>query len=351
MRRRARSRSRRACSPARTPTETSTGSRSTSRSPAFDPELALFDAYGHELARNDDGLFGDSWLRYACDGGTYRLRLAASTPGGAAPYDLVHAMEPLAGAIDEAEPNDTLSSAAYVPFASMVTGELVLDERDVFALPCLAGDRLELWLADAGRNERARGTVAVELLDPRGAHAPMDAGRALGVHTALVPADGTWFLALTSTAPGGTAYAFEVRLETAQFEREPDDEPALATALERRVAGCIERPGDVDQFAFAGSAGVPVLLECFADDEFGSPGFDEVDGDGSDLDPVLEVRDPRGTLVATASALPRDALGLVRGGATLALVVVPRTDGTHVVSVRDARGGSGPSHTYLLELH
>ena len=56
---------------------------------------------------------------------------------------------------------------------------------------------------------------------------------------------------------------------------------------------------------------MPVLLECFADDEFASGGFDQMDGLG----------------------------------------FLPAHDGTHYLAVRDARGGSGPTYGYALERH
>src|SRR4029453_14409166 len=186
------------------------------------------------------------------------------------------------------------SSAPSVPFAGVIAGELGPLERDVFALPCFAGDRLELRLFDLGRLQGAHGAVAAELLDGRGDPVPLCGGRALGLGRALIVRDETLFLSLTSGAgvPAPCAhearwpYAFELLLETARFEEEQGDASTEATGFgaDTRVAGCIALPGDVDRFSFEARAGLPVLLECFADDEFGSPGFRELDGDGSDLD-------------------------------------------------------------------
>jgi len=320
----------------------------------FDSELTLFDAERHALATNDDGVFDDSFLGWLCaTPGDYYLRLGECCADGDAPYFLIHEARALTDAFDEHEPNDTPSSAPAVRFGQLVRGTLGAGERDVFAVPCMAGDRLELWLYDRAHHEGATAEVAPALDDRRGEPLAMDLGSALGVRSVRITEDGLHFLYLDSAADEVSPYAFELRLETARWESEPDDVSSTASAfdLDGRAAGRIDGPGDADGFAFEARAGVPVLLECFADDEFGSQGFDELDGDGSDLDPLLEVRDARGRLCAGASSLARTAVGIVRGRSTVSVAFVPLADGPYTCFVRDARGGSGPTYTYSLARH
>ena len=320
----------------------------------FDSELTLFDDAQHALASNDDGVFDDSFLSWLCTTpGEYFLRLGECCAEGDAPYFLIHEARPLTDAADEHEPNDTPSSAPAVRFTQLVRGTLGAGDRDSFAVPCLAGDRIELWLYDRAHHEGASAVVEPELADRRGEPLAMDLGSALGVRSVRITEDGLHFLSLTSAADEPSPYAFELRLETARWESEPDDTQASASVLDLdgRAAGRIDAALDADAFVFEAASGVPVLLECFADDEFGSQGFDELDGDGSDLDPLLEVRDPHGRVCAGASALARTAVGIVRGRSTVSVAFVPLVGGAYTCFVRDARGGSGPTYTYSLARH
>ena len=115
--------------------------------------------------------------------------------------------------------------------------------------------------------------------------------------------------------------------------------------------------------ALAGCAGPPNPSTAAADDATAwlvrasldlrgiRPSLDELDGDGSDLDPLLEVRDPNGRSCAGASSLARTAVGIVRGRSTVSVAFVPLVGGAYTCFVRDARGGSGPTYTYSLARH
>jgi hypothetical protein len=146
-----------------------------------------------------------------------------------------------------------------------------------------------------------------------------------GVRGPLLP-----FVVKTSA---GETRPHALLLETAipvTAEKEPNDgfDSAQKIQLPQAVDGAVDRPRDVDVFAFDGKAGQRVTFEVLAARH------------GSALDSILTLYGPGGTEVASND----DSGGSLdsRLEATL-----PR-DGTYYVSLIDAHDRGSPLHVYRL---
>ncbi len=134
------------------------------------------------------------------------------------------------------------------------------------------------------------------------------------------------------TARGMTAsQGFAVTADPEQTEADVDatESPATEVRLPATLTGVIDRPGDVDAFAFDGTSGTQVVLEAVAR-ALGSP-----------LNGSLRLVDSMGHLVAEA-----DGLG---GSGDPRLVVTLPADGHYTLQIRDLDLGGSAGHFYRIQ--
>src|SRR5205807_3866358 len=118
------------------------------------------------------------------------------------------------------------------------------------------------------------------------------------------------------------------------LEQEPNDTPAQATriAIPCGINGRIGSKRDLDHFVFSAAKGKAIRFEVKAR-RFGTTLQ-------SSLDSVLDVLDPRGTVVASNDdAFGKDA----------ALVFTPPADGKFVLRVRDFNSKGADTAVYFIE--
>jgi hypothetical protein len=154
----------------------------------------------------------------------------------------------------------------------------------------------------------------------------------------VLPADaGPWWDYYPTIAgrPSPTPTALRVRSYASVQEPDPAEAAsAAAVAPEPRAwpiafHGAIGGRGDEDEYRILARAGDVIAVEAFAD-RLGSP-----------LDPVLEVRDPSGTLVArNDDDVTHDSRVEFRA----------RDQGAYGIMIRDKRRGGGPGFVYRIEV-
>lgn len=202
-----------------------------------DPLLAVTDAVGDELARNDDGGpgFFARLARVPAADGEWTVavtREAGASLGGpfGEPFDyvLVAAVDGPAAVLDaDAAPgpqgaNDTDATAQPLPAGgAVVTGDLVPGDRDVFALAVAEGDLVVASVFDA-----VEGAFSDSLLRVRRAGAELAAdddagpGRLSNLARRVGPGEaGTWHVEVTGfphapPAPHGEAFAYQLVVAT-----------------------------------------------------------------------------------------------------------------------------------------
>jgi hypothetical protein len=172
-----------------------------------------------------------------------------------------------------------------------------------------AGEKLKVtFLGDAA------GPIEREIEVPAG---PLD-----GNHRLFVTDDG-------GTCP--TAVPFRVSSLGNAVEKEPNDEPAAATAADSGLSfnGVIASPGDVDHYRFTAKKGQTFDVECFARRL------------RSGLDPVVNLLNAKGGNVAGND----DA----KGPDSAFRVEIPE-DGEYLLRVKDHLGRGQPDFTYRVEM-
>jgi hypothetical protein len=124
------------------------------------------------------------------------------------------------------------------------------------------------------------------------------------------------------------------------LESEPNDTKADAHRLElpRIVNGRIDRPGDVDVFAFEGRAGDRIVAEIRAR-RLGSP-----------LDALLRLTNAAGDVLAWNDDHEDNEFGLLTHHADPYLIARLPQDGTYYVHVSDAQRHGGEPYAYRLRL-
>ncbi|MCX7818586.1 MAG: PPC domain-containing protein [Kiritimatiellae bacterium] len=121
---------------------------------------------------------------------------------------------------------------------------------------------------------------------------------------------------------------------------EPNDSvrQPQAVTLPVGVNGRVERPSDVDVFAFEGTASNRVVVEVWAR-RLDSP-----------LDSHVKLTDATGTPIAVADDWEDLASGLYTHHADSYLDVVLPSNGTYYVHIRDTQHRGGPEYTYRLRI-
>jgi catechol 2,3-dioxygenase-like lactoylglutathione lyase family enzyme len=137
---------------------------------------------------------------------------------------------------------------------------------------------------------------------------------------------------------GGATYAVDPLPECT--ESEPNDTPAQAqrVTLPLVINGRIDRPGDVDVFAFEGKAGDEIVADVRAR-RLNSP-----------LDSALRIWGPDGTVVGLNDDYPDPAVGLITHQADSYLRLKLPADGLYQVQLVDVQGQGGEAYAYRLRL-
>jgi hypothetical protein len=133
-----------------------------------------------------------------------------------------------------------------------------------------------------------------------------------------------------------TTGMFELRLQQAVPETEPNDDPSVATAIGygSAAAGCISYPGDIDYYSFTAAAEDMLILDFDADESI------EVPSD-SLLDPhVLLLNSAGDTLMVDDDASEYDPY----------IRYALRDPDTYYLKIEDALGRGFPDNNYVFKL-
>lgn len=245
-----------------------------------DPMIVLTDSAGVEVASNDDYYFGDPMLHHRFEqAGDY--------------YAAVRDVD--------------YNGGPHFTYALLAT-----DRPYVTAVSPMAVPTSGPWSVAAEGFGLAGGPLEV-----RGLPNPAPVG--------------TQSVQLVSNGAPTNAVTLEVTDLPIQAEAEPNDDRAQANAVAQVrtvLNGRMERPNDVDCYAFALKAGRPVRFEVKAR------------RNGSSLDAHLRLLNEKGEAVANADDAPntKDAL----------LTFTPPADGTYVLQVRDLIYRGGPAYGYCV---
>lgn len=318
----------------------------------YDPEITLYDPTVTQLFNNDDSFYYDSSIEYLITTpGTYFIEVNECCDDGDSGYFMDFSLVEQADmtVVTEVEPNDVNGSAQAISYGDLVEGDNDGTNDDFYAITCNAGDRIFVKVFDLGNFEGALDNISIEIQDPLSAIVPDQDGSALQVSRTIVTATGTFFIKVSTVA--ATDYAFIVTRQSAGFESEPNDLIADTGTFDTngQAAGLTDPAGESDLFEFTGTAGVPVVFHCLADESSSPNGFFEFDDFGSDMEPVMEVLDGTSTVLATSDATVGTAVGIRRGLASTSLVFVPPADGTYYLQVTEANAAGGATFYYVLE--
>ncbi|MFN0008255.1 MAG: hypothetical protein ACKVXR_10130 [Planctomycetota bacterium] len=328
----------------------------------YDPLLRLLDVDGSTvIAENDDAFFADPGIQaYVEASGTYYLQVTqapASTED--APYVLHFSSDPAAAA-GESEPNDTSATADPIAYGGAVDGGIILGQVDWYRFQGDPGDMIRLQVFDVANSTVAVEAVEVAFFAPDGVTPlPFHIGTGFQVASTILQQNGPFFVRV-QPAPSlvvGTLYRLELeRFRAATQESEPNDTTSTADLFPggKFVAGSITAPGDVDRFRFTTSRDQLVTFVVYAGNvATGSDGSSEYSGWGSDLAPLLTIRDTVGAAVATSTSTPVNSTfteSVADGLPTAAVTfVAPPTNNTFFLEVAADDGAGSGSHYYVVE--
>jgi hypothetical protein len=245
------------------------------------PMISLYDGEGRELAANDTFYFADPMLSYTVPKtGTYYVQIRDST------YD---------------------GDPRWV-YALLATNRPYISH--VYPMAGTPGQKIEVEPIGSARLQKERVTLTVP--------------DKLGVQQIQLDVNGI------KTNPA----TFIVSTLPQVLEREPNDEPGTATrfALPAGLNGKIGRKRDMDHWVFAAKQGTPLRFELKAR-RFGTLL-------NSTLHGVLDVMDPKGTVLATSDVTHRQEA---------ALTFTPGADGDFILRVRDLNSKGGDTAVYNVE--
>src|SRR5262249_31942439 len=143
-----------------------------------------------------------------------------------------------------------------------------------------------------------------------------------------------------------TDYRLELtKFKSATYEAEPNDTIATANLLTTNAAGVIDVAGDVDVFHFLAVKDRLVTIQAYAANVdpnlLMSEGFFEYSNHGSNLDPLLTIKDAGGTTLASSTIAAVDVTTecITDGLPTMAVSFIAPSTGTFYVQVESASGG------------
>ncbi|HEV8112282.1 MAG TPA: hypothetical protein VGR31_05870 [Planctomycetota bacterium] len=327
----------------------------------YDPLMRLYGTDGATvLATNDDAFFHDPAIQYAVSvAGDYRIQVTEN-PGNlsGAPYFLKVSSDP-ATTLTEIEPNNTPPGADPFAYGDAMSGSAAPGTVDWFQFVGTAGDMVRLQVFDKNNSDSASEALDVALFASDGTTPiPFHEGPAFQVLTTILQTSGTCYVRAQTAAGavGATNYRLELsRFLSAIYETEPNDTIAVAPAFpgSGQVAGVIATAGDRDLYHFTAPSRSLVSFVVYADaTATGSDGFSEYSGHGSDLDPLLTIRDDAGAPMTVSTSQPVGldfTEGIIDGlpTATVTFVATP-TSSSYFIEVTAADGSGGPNHTYVL---
>jgi len=147
----------------------------------------------------------------------------------------------------------------------------------------------------------------------------------------------THYLRVNEEGNDATITPYTIRyyqtIVSTQPEVEPNNTRSTGTPSSFTMNGVISPAGDVDCFAFHGRAGDTILIALNGDPE----------GNGSPIDPVLELITPSDAVLKSA-----DISGT--GGKEFIEYVELASEGVYAYCVRDKAGGGGAGATYTAGL-
>ena len=327
----------------------------------YDPTLRLFGPDGlTQIAANDDAFLSDPAIQIeVAAAGTYAIGVGEAPASAVDGYYKLLVSTSSASGTAETEPNDNTGSADLTAYGQNVSGTIGPGEEDWFRFAGTAGDMVRLQTFDAANSETAAEAVSVSLVAPDGTTpVATDRGPLFQVSSAILPQSGTFFVHVTPD-PGAlapTTYRLELRrLHASTFETEPNDTIAQAPWFSSGgfASGVIATIGDVDTYRFTASSGELVVFDAFAARSIGSDQQLEYSGHGSDLLPLLTIRDVNGAVLATSTAIPvngvfAEALSDSLPTAAVAFVAPPTSSVFHV-QVAAADNSGGADHRYVLQ--
>lgn len=329
---------------------------------AYDPVMRLYDVDGSTiLAENDDAFFGDPGIQeHVAAAGTYYLQVTQSaTSTEDAPYILQFSSNPVTVTV-ETEPNDTSATADALAYGNTASGGIALGQVDWYRFQGDPGDMVRLQVFDVANSTAAVEAVDVALFAPDGT-TPLsfDFGPEFQVLSTILQQNGPFFAQVLpgSMAISGTQYRLELTLfHSATQESEPNDGISAADMFPSGdfAAGAISIPGDLDFFRFTTKKDELVTFVVYAGNlATGSGGSPEYSGWGSDLDPLLTIRDTLGAVVATSTSAPANAVfteSVADGLPTAAVTfVAPPTSNTFYIEVTASDGSGTSTHYYVIE--
>ncbi len=241
----------------------------------------------------------------------------------------------------EVEPNDTPAQANPLSNKEVLDGSIdPIGDKDYFVIPGVNTGWGFIALVDTGDSTSSQ-TVRIRAFDNSGTTllqsdiGSWEKGSGIALQNFADDEGLSHYLSVNEVGNDATISLYHIRyyktIVSTQPELESNNDKASATPSSFTMAGVIDSPGDIDYFAFHGRAGDNILLALNGDPE----------GDGGSVDPVLELRNPSGTVIATA-----DVTGA--GGKEFIEFLGLETDGIYYYTVRDKAGGGSRTETYKV---
>lgn len=331
----------------------------------FDPQIELLDQNGTTLlSSNDDVFFYDSALQFVLTGsGTYFLRVTESITFGSdgdAEYYLAYTATDV-GSTVEAETNDDVANATPLAYGDVASGDTDTPDPDFYAFSGTAGDMVRVFFFDFGAHQGASDFIDVSFMIDDTTFLQQSITytgvASLACARTLLPSTGTFYIRVTATG-GFTAYAIQlVQFMDSDFESEPNDTTANASAFGGldRVSGVIVTDGDADLFSFTAVQGEVINFSVHA--AMGAwafttgIGYVNHDDYGSFVLPDLEIVNSGGALLDSTPFQGANFTGesMTNGLASSGITFLAPSTGTFYVRVVDTGGFGGPEFLYLLE--
>ncbi|MEM7445821.1 MAG: PPC domain-containing protein [Pseudomonadota bacterium] len=301
-----------------------------------DPLMVVYDQFGNQLDRNDDGGEGlNSNLQFTAPGaGTYYVSAEAfgSSTGSYSLSAYPVGPPPTVGK----GPGDDYPSDASTTGTLAVNGSASgnieqIDDTDWFAIQLGGGETVQISLEGAPTGAGTLPDPVLAVFDQNGYEVAYndDGGDSFNsLVTFVAPATGTYYVSAEAFADHTGTYLLSAAPGVVDDYPNDFSTPAVV-AIGRPAGGTIENPGDTDWFAVNLTAGQPVTIRLEG----------SATGGGTLSDPFLELYDGNGNFIDSDDD----------DGETLnsMLVYTPRVSGQHYLA---AGGFSSNTGTYTLSV-
>ena len=303
-----------------------------------DPLMVIYDQFGNQLDRNDDGGEGlNSSLSFtAPSAGTYYV--SAEAFGASTGSYTLYVDDATPAQVGGKGPSDDYagdaSTTGFLSVGGSVSGNLEqIDDTDWFAIQLSAGQAIEVSLEGQPTGAGSLPDPVLAIFDQFGNEVAYnddggDSWNSLLTFTA--PAAGTYYLSAEGFGESTGTYLLSA------VPGQPDDYPAdMSTTgfvgIGRPVSGSIDSPGDTDWFAVNLNAGQPVIIRQLGNSA----------GGGSLQDPYLELYDGNGQFIDSNDD---DDVSL-----NSAIAFTPWMSGTHYIAAGAFSDYTG-SYTLSVEV-